>query len=1181
MINDKYIIKNIIGKGRSKVFLCEDKDNNNTIYALKILPSNAGEQEKQSFRKEYFAGMFLNHPNIIKCFQLGNVQKTDFLDYNIYSDEVELDSNFIQMEYFDGKNLNYYQDKLDENNLLLILEQICSALFYLHKSNYVFFDLKPENILISFKNRKPEVKIIDLGFILNLNEKDNYYPRGTAEYIAPELIKNEPFDHRIDLYSLGIIMYKLLYKKFPFSSDEINIIYKEQVERRFDFPETNYPEVFLDFTKKLLVKQPSNRFKNTAEAFQFLINRKLDVRYWNLPVVFSGRFELIKKLISFTNNQEKKVLLIKGSEASGKSALLKYISFSSSNAFIIEKIKDKQGLEFFRNVLKRLLYNENFVKRINIELLDELRLKLNNQCSLDDIKYIFSSLSGKGLLLLIDDFNLYDDFTQSILKELTPFLLINQYKLIVAEDSNNSSSIESFDDSVELGSFNEKEVEALLNELFIDNEFKNNLRNIIINYSDLLPGNIINYIKDLFLLEGICLSEDYNLTINNNIDKEYLSNLQSNIYKERISKLNKKEFEAAKIISSFDIDINEEIIKNLLNLEPSDIEQILFNLKSKNIINYSEDRNQLQIASLNFKKHIYSLIEDVKYWHLFILTVLKNDNKLNRIELARHYEIAENYNISYDIYFEELKKADSLFAFNYKKKLIEHLRQLPLEAKLKIEVDYQYARTLYSLGDFLECFNKADELLLNSNAAPYFKELKILKGNCLINLSKNQDAKEELKQVLPLTESERERNRVLMDLATIEFNVFNHDAAESLCKRIINSDKASNKEKGRAYNLYGLINVSKDKDFKAALDNFLEAEKIFQQDNLMAKTAEMQMNIGNIYNIQGNNEKVEYYWNKSLNTNKKIGNLKQEANIYMNFGIYYFEKSLYENALENYHNSLSIFINIGNKEGEGLALTNLGECYTIICEYEKALVCFESANKIFVEIDYQEELAEVLFLYGKLLLLIGCQDKFDNIIKDCEVIANKNKSERTKANLNFLRIFQKEKIHGSDIILIEEANALYLKQDDAMNFVLSSIFLSRIYASKNNDKKGLQYLVNDNITDVINNNKLLTALWNYYMGLIAESFPEEKLESPFHYYNEALNIIDDFSINELTWMILYRLILNYDKRGNTSKVKELNVYFIPLIKYIVDKIKDDSLREVFFNNGFRKEAFSEVLKFYN
>ena len=226
MINERYLIKKKLGQGRSAVYLCSDTEFPDKDQALKILSTEAPSEEVQSFNSEFFILRKLNHPNIIKSNELGTIVKMDGEGQGI-----SVGSRFLTMEFFRGAELIKYRKLKNEKILLEVIKQLCSVLYYLHQSNYIYYDLKHENILVNEINNKPEIKLIDLGFAQYVPDTETKTLRGTAEYIAPELLRNEEHDHRVDLYSLGILLYRIVYDTFPLKLTKklisINLTLKE------------------------------------------------------------------------------------------------------------------------------------------------------------------------------------------------------------------------------------------------------------------------------------------------------------------------------------------------------------------------------------------------------------------------------------------------------------------------------------------------------------------------------------------------------------------------------------------------------------------------------------------------------------------------------------------------------------------------------------------------------------------------------------------------------------------------------------------------------------------------------------------------------------------------------------------------------------------------------------------
>jgi len=256
-------------------------------------------------------------------------------------DPIQIGSNFILLEYFESTELITFGELKEEKKLKEILKQLCSVLYYLHQSNYIYYDLKPENILVSVSLNSTRIKLIDLGLASYLPDQNEYVIKGTAQYIAPELLKKESHDFRVDLYSFGILLYEIIYGHLPFDdSDELKI-YKAQVEDEFNFPESSqFSSGLIEIAKKLLEKDPENRYSNAVQVICDL-GFEIDASIYHnfVPAkVFSGRQDFMNILTAFINDKKSsEVFSVKGFDGAGntkpsRAALKSLLVFSLLSA---------------------------------------------------------------------------------------------------------------------------------------------------------------------------------------------------------------------------------------------------------------------------------------------------------------------------------------------------------------------------------------------------------------------------------------------------------------------------------------------------------------------------------------------------------------------------------------------------------------------------------------------------------------------------------------------------------------------------------------------------------------------------------------------------------------------------------------------------------------------------------
>ncbi|OQV11426.1 Serine/threonine-protein kinase ULK3 [Hypsibius exemplaris] len=135
------------------------------------------------------------------------------------------------------------------------------ALQFLRSKHIAHMDLKPKNILLS-SSREPFLKIADFGFAQYLKSNDGASDlRGSPLYMAPEMFLSKVYDARVDLWSVGVILYECLFGRAPYSSRTI----EELITKITDGSQIVYPtdvkisEPCRDLLQRLLKKDPNQR----------------------------------------------------------------------------------------------------------------------------------------------------------------------------------------------------------------------------------------------------------------------------------------------------------------------------------------------------------------------------------------------------------------------------------------------------------------------------------------------------------------------------------------------------------------------------------------------------------------------------------------------------------------------------------------------------------------------------------------------------------------------------------------------------------------------------------------------------------------------------------------------------------------------------------------------------------
>jgi serine/threonine-protein kinase len=161
------------------------------------------------------------------------------------------------------KELYARQDALLAENVAQILIDAATGLSHIHESGYMHLDFKPENILIT---RNAAVRLIDFDMAQPIPEKPVKFSKnpGTPGYMAPEQLKREPIDARVDIFAFGVSAYELLTNHKPFPGETPAEILAAQMEPNGLVPLREYnpdvPPALEKVVLKCLERNPERRY---------------------------------------------------------------------------------------------------------------------------------------------------------------------------------------------------------------------------------------------------------------------------------------------------------------------------------------------------------------------------------------------------------------------------------------------------------------------------------------------------------------------------------------------------------------------------------------------------------------------------------------------------------------------------------------------------------------------------------------------------------------------------------------------------------------------------------------------------------------------------------------------------------------------------------------------------------
>jgi eukaryotic-like serine/threonine-protein kinase len=252
VLSGRYRLESKLGSGgMSTVYLARDETLQRWV-AVKVMHREISDQPDQleRFRREARAVAQLSHPNVVAVIDAGE----------------DGGYPYIVLEYVEGETLKQRIDRLgrlpvDEAAAYAI--EIGRGLAAAHAQRLIHRDVKPQNVLIDAEGR---AKVTDFGIARSL-ESDGLTKTGrvlgTTDYVAPEQAMGQGVDARIDIYSLGVLLYEMLTGEVPFQADTLVGVAMKHVNERMPDVQERRPEIssaLAAVIERATAKEPKKRY---------------------------------------------------------------------------------------------------------------------------------------------------------------------------------------------------------------------------------------------------------------------------------------------------------------------------------------------------------------------------------------------------------------------------------------------------------------------------------------------------------------------------------------------------------------------------------------------------------------------------------------------------------------------------------------------------------------------------------------------------------------------------------------------------------------------------------------------------------------------------------------------------------------------------------------------------------
>jgi serine/threonine protein kinase len=191
----------------------------------------------------------LVHPHVVRTFEYGTSTQGE---------------HYVVMEYIDGVSLQYVRESRSARTAqkVELLAQAAEGLAAVHAAGFIHHDINPRNFLV---DREQQVKLIDFGLAVPNTPAFRALGNrtGTLQYMAPELLRREPIDERIDIFAFGVLAFEFLTNRLPYDARNTTTLMLQRINTEPLDPVVVKPKLsdeVCDILRKLTAKRKEHRW---------------------------------------------------------------------------------------------------------------------------------------------------------------------------------------------------------------------------------------------------------------------------------------------------------------------------------------------------------------------------------------------------------------------------------------------------------------------------------------------------------------------------------------------------------------------------------------------------------------------------------------------------------------------------------------------------------------------------------------------------------------------------------------------------------------------------------------------------------------------------------------------------------------------------------------------------------
>ncbi|MBN2056526.1 protein kinase, partial [bacterium] len=1036
------VISLLGGGGMGTVFKVRDLATGCEIALKRLKPEFVGSEENVRLLEIEFKHMStFSHRHLVRV-------------YDFHSDE-EIGAYFT-MEFVDGVTIEEYLKPLDQESLYKVALQVCQALDYVHARGFIHGDVKIGNILIAANgDALPQVKLLDFGLVRG-SGVDKAGLWGTSHTMAPELIRGGAADGRSDLYAFGVVLYRIVTGRFPFSNGDNLSILRQHLTTTPVQPSTFAADLDPDLDRvilRLLEKNPARRYYSAADLAEVFAGKaqisqgvSAQVARLNSPAHIGRGAELTALVDDYRQVQRGsgRVVMVAGEAGIGKSRLLRELKTTiqlSGGRCLMVSCRDVSGTAFA--VLRHLYLMaggrlEEWPE-FPVEACEENRLRREDH--LHQLVDLLGLVSAAGqLVMIIEDLQEGDDGTAAMVTHCARVLGESGIKLLLVVSSRTcepgglASDPEQFAAGaasiIRLKGLDEGDYVLLLSDILGQKDLPAEFAECLFSETGGNPADTIELLQ--LLVETGELVRQGNRWVTPGGHGSWSRHIVhlGHAAQARVAALPIEEQEVLRLAAVLGERFSSETLITYSGLSAGVVRSLLLRLVRSGILR-REDVS-FSFARVSTKQAIYDglPVDEKVELHERALAMYCHecDDDHDILSCADHIcrliDLGDCENCPDTL--AQLLEANQVALRNLQygaaRRYLDHaVTMIPGKVTETTDVELVYRVRIARLRLAL---NIGDCTMVDADLAALDEMSLLLEPRLRVELFS-------LRAALAIAAG-----------AVDEAERWCQQARRLLCKyQDPATDAAILLQMGEILKIRGTI--------KQAQNLYRTAHEIYDSLGDHLHTAECEINIGRICMWTGEQEKAIGYLERARHSYARMKEPVGECRALVNLGVAYSHLNQAGKALEFYRAALAMSRRIGNRRLEGAALLNAGNICTQTGEYESAASYFQESLELHRRVDQRLALIMTIINIGYLKALMGDFNSARQCLQSAAEMAAKEKFKRenslAKLYLGGVAFFTSNIEEA--FLLFQEALELQEQMEDMLGAAEVHNWLSRIYRS--------------------------------------------------------------------------------------------------------------------------------------